>query len=123
MTTTNHDEYNPLLKIKLEWGFWFIDWVYINDIDAVISWEKAYRDHPLYWDVVEELGRKPDFVEDLLDIYYNDDFVERHPFKFIFFWIKIVFRISGIFQWLAYKCDRMSARLLKCNVYELPWYC
>lgn len=109
-----------LFKIKLDYGFWFVDWINQSD-DGCHAWANEYTNHPLYWDVVEEFGREPDFLE-LIEAYGMDDFSNRHPFRFIIFWFSVVSRISDIFYWMHLKCDRLAAWVFKCNVYHLPWY-
>lgn len=118
MTNANNE---CLLKVKLDWGFWFIDWINADCADAMFCWMDEYEKHPLYWEVVEEFGNEPDSM-DLTDAYYYDDFETRQPFKFFLLWYKFVCRIADLFYWFKIKCDRLSAYLFKCHVYELPWY-
>ena len=121
MTEVQNLSYDALLKIKPEYGFWFIDFINADTISGVGNWVDGYKSHPSYWNVVEEFGKEPD-VLDLVDVFYSDNLWERQPFKFILFWYAIILDIADVFYKFHVRCDNLSARLLKCHVYELPWY-
>jgi hypothetical protein len=102
-----------LEALPLEFGFWYLDWMNAEEgWSAFDVWEKQYRQHPEYWNMIERLGleEEPETV-DLIDVYAGSLESVKVPT-----WYLILFQLEIV----AKHCYRLLGFKIK-YAHELPW--
>jgi hypothetical protein len=120
-------EETPKIKnLPLEFGFWYLDWLNADELNSYDVWEKAFKNHPEYWDLVESLEHEPETIE-LVKIYADSIAIVKN----IPWWCQLL-KWSTRYLYIGYELqlylEKFSIRFFQFlgfkikYGFELPWY-